>query len=65
MKNIYSSPYISIIIPLYINAEGLSKCISAVENQSYSRKRFKVIIVNNGSKDNPKEVFKNYIGNIY
>ncbi len=49
---------ISVIIPVYNNAEGLKKTIISLENQSV--KNFKVIVVDDSSTDNSVEVAKNF-----
>ena len=52
-------PKISVIIPVYNTEKYIEKCLESLENQSM--KDFEVIIVNDGSKDNSKNVIKNYI----
>ncbi len=42
-----SDPFVSIIIPTYHDWERLSKCIKALENQTYASDMYEVIIVNN------------------
>ncbi|MEM6521235.1 MAG: glycosyltransferase, partial [Cyanobacteria bacterium P01_C01_bin.70] len=44
-------PFISVIIPVFNNAQGLALCIQALKLQSYNRDRFEVIVVDNGSQD--------------
>lgn len=60
-----SFPFISIIIPVYNDPEGVNRCLLSLENQSYPKDRFEVIIVDNNSNP-PIQIstiysFKNYI----
>ena len=50
---------ISIIIPVYNAEEFLEECINCLLNQSY--KNLEIIIVNDGSKGNCKEIADKYI----
>ncbi|MDO9399092.1 MAG: glycosyltransferase family A protein [bacterium] len=49
---------ISIIIPVYNQAEEIKKCFDSILLQSYSN--YEIIVVNDGSSDNIDEVIKNY-----
>lgn len=49
---------VSVIIPCYNNAKYLKKCIDSVLNQTYSN--FEVIIVDDGSDDNPESIICQY-----
>ncbi|MBU2456405.1 glycosyltransferase family 2 protein, partial [Patescibacteria group bacterium] len=49
---------ISIIIPIYNQADKLPKCLDSILNQTY--KNYEVIIVNDGSTDNVNEVIKKF-----
>jgi len=48
---------ISIIIPIYNQANKLSKCLNSILNQIY--KDCEVIVVDDGSIDNPESILKN------
>ena len=50
---------ISVIIPVYNTEKYIEKCLESLEKQSM--KDFELIIVNDGSKDNSKNVIKNYM----
>jgi len=49
---------VSILIDNYNYANFLPECIESVLNQTY--KNFEIIIVDDGSKDNSKEIIENY-----
>lgn len=44
-------PFVSVIIPVFNNAEGLKLCIDSLKLQSYDQNRFEVIVIDNGSED--------------
>jgi len=50
---------ISIIIPVYNQAEKLIAALKSLAVQSYQD--YEVIIINDGSKDNPEQLFTDYI----
>lgn len=50
------SKFVSVIIPIYHNWDGLKLCISALEAQSYSLDAFEVIIVNNDPDDHEPDL---------
>jgi len=49
---------ISIIIPIYNQANKLPKCLDSIFGQTY--KNFEIIIVNDGSTDDVQEIIKEY-----
>jgi glycosyltransferase involved in cell wall biosynthesis len=53
-----SNPFVSVIIPVFNDSERLKICLEALENQTYPKTLYEVIVVDNGSdKDqNIKEV---------
>jgi glycosyltransferase involved in cell wall biosynthesis len=50
------NPFVSVIIPVYNDAERLEKCLTALSSQTYPKHRFEVIVVDNGSADNPAKL---------
>lgn len=59
MKTYSGNPLVSIIIPVYNTEKYLEACLESIINQSYSN--LEIIIVNDGSSDNSKEICKRYI----
>lgn len=49
---------VSIIIPVYNCEKYISRCIDSILNQTY--KNIEIIAINDGSKDNTKEILNNY-----
>jgi glycosyltransferase involved in cell wall biosynthesis len=45
-------PFVSVIIPVFNDAERLKLCLAALENQTYPQGRYEVIVVDNGSDPN-------------
>jgi len=60
--NAISPPFLSVIIPVFNNAKGLELCLAALAQQTYPESLFKVIVIDNGSKDfdQLKEVVSGY-----
>ena len=50
-------PFVSVIIPVYNDLERLKMCLEALEKQTYPRKLYEVIVVNN----NPSEGIEPHI----
>lgn len=44
-------PLVSVIVPVYNNSELLRKCLAALENQTYSRELYEVVVVDNASEE--------------
>ncbi len=47
-------PFVSVIIPVYNDAERLALCLEALAAQTYPPDRFEVIVVDNGSPEMPE-----------
>ncbi|GAB4366809.1 MAG: hypothetical protein Kow00121_04500 [Elainellaceae cyanobacterium] len=45
------TPYVSVIIPVFNDADALKICLSALSHQTYPKDCYEVIVVDNGSKD--------------
>lgn len=52
---------VSVIIPTYNRNKLLIKCLENLENQSYDKNKFEVIVVDDGSNDNTKEVVQSFL----
>lgn len=55
-----SLPFVSVIIPVYNEQERLKKCLSALEEQTYPKNLYEVIVVDNASKQDIKSVVKQF-----
>lgn len=44
-------PFVSVIIPVFNDGDRLRLCLAALAEQTYSRSRFDIIVVDNGSND--------------
>ena len=49
-------PFVSIIIPVYNNSEGLKQCLNALEKQTYPQDYYEIIVVDNGSEESLESV---------
>jgi glycosyltransferase involved in cell wall biosynthesis len=58
MDNIKHTPKVSVIIPVYNSGRFLEESLGSILNQSFSD--FEIIIVDNGSTDNSKEIENKY-----
>lgn len=52
------TPLLSIIIPVYNVEKYLSRCLQSIVEQTF--KEFEVILINDGSKDNSKEICEEF-----
>jgi glycosyltransferase involved in cell wall biosynthesis len=46
-----STPFVSVIIPVYNDPGRLKTCLSALEAQTYPKSSFEVVVVDNGSEE--------------
>lgn len=53
-------PFISVIIPVYNDSERLKKCLEALENQSYPKEFYEIIVVDNNSEEDIKSVVNQF-----
>lgn len=53
-------PNVSVIVPVYDDPEGLVLCLEALENQTYPKDRYEVIVVDNGSKESIEPVVSGF-----
>lgn len=52
---------VSLIIPFRNEEKNLKRCLDSIINQSYDSSLFEVILINDSSTDNSKEVIKHFI----
>jgi glycosyltransferase involved in cell wall biosynthesis len=52
---------ITVIVPTFNRAKILSACLSSLVNQEYSKDNYEILIVDNGSIDNTKDLVDQYI----
>jgi glycosyltransferase involved in cell wall biosynthesis len=52
---------ISVIIPVRNEASNIINCLNSIENQSFKKEMFEVIIINDNSTDDTQEIIDNYI----
>lgn len=53
-------PFVSVIIPVYNDAERLEKCLAALENQTCPQDLYEVIVVDNASDESITRVVDKY-----
>ena len=54
---------LSIIVPVYNVADYLAKCLDSLIAQDLPQEEYEIIVVNDGSTDNSKEIAKQYADN--
>jgi glycosyltransferase involved in cell wall biosynthesis len=57
--------FCSIVIPALNESEYIEQCLKSLNNQSYPRDRYEIIIVDNGSTDNTVEIAKKYADAVF
>lgn len=53
-------PFVSVIIPVYNDAERLCLCLEALEKQTYACDRYEVVVVDNASSEPVSEAVEHY-----
>ena len=46
-----SRPFVAVIVPVYDDAERLTRCLRALEEQTYPADQYQVLVVDNGSSE--------------
>lgn len=57
----HSSPFFSIIVPVYNTDKYLKKCLDSITNQTFQE--FEVIVINDASTDKSAEILSTYFSN--
>ena len=52
--------FVSVIIPVYNDPEGIRRCLSALEEQTYPETKFEILAVDNGSTDETPSVIEEF-----
>jgi glycosyltransferase involved in cell wall biosynthesis len=53
-------PFVSVIIPVYNDAERLQICLKSLQDQTYPKEKYEIIVVDNGSTDSPRDVVNQF-----
>jgi Glycosyl transferase family 2 len=53
-------PFVSVIVPVYNDAQRIATCVEALLSQTYPRERYEILIVDNGSTDATRSVVQRY-----
>ena len=53
-------PEISVIVPAYNSENTISKCLDGLVNQTISREKYEIIVVDDASNDNTRTVVQSY-----
>ncbi len=56
MSNIEKSVFVSVIVPVYNNIKPLETCLHSLQNQTYSKECYEVIVVDNASQEDISSV---------
>ena len=51
-------PFVSVVIPVYNDADRLALCLRALEAQTYPRERFEIVVADNGSTDHVSAIIR-------
>lgn len=53
-------PFVSVIVPVYNDPDGIRRCLTALTEQTYPDDQYEVLAVDNGSTDNTPEVVRDF-----
>jgi glucosyl-dolichyl phosphate glucuronosyltransferase len=60
MNSVEPLPFVSVVVPTYNRAHMLSVTIESLLRQSYDPERYEIIIVDNNSSDNTKQIIEEW-----
>lgn len=52
------TPFVSVVIPVYNGQDYVSSCVKQLKNQTYPRKDYEIIVVDNMSTDSTREIIE-------
>ena len=52
---------LSIIVPVYNTEKYLSRCLDSLIRQDLSPNEYEIIVINDGSQDNSREIVRDYM----
>lgn len=55
-----TTPFISVIIPVYNDYDRLKKCLEILDSQTYPKQSYEVIVIDNNSTDNIKSLVETF-----
>ena len=61
MEDIKSRPFVSVVIPTYNRKEMLKECVGSLFTQTYPTDQYEIIVVDDGSTDETKNMFDRYL----
>ncbi|MCG5057905.1 glycosyltransferase [Limnoraphis robusta Tam1] len=59
--NQFDEFFVSVIIPVYNDTQRLKQCLQALEKQTYPQNQYEVIVVDNASEENVKDVVSQFV----
>ena len=62
--NEMSTPFVSVIIPVYNDPIRLETCLQALEEQTYPKSSYEVIVVDNGSDESIEPIVVEFPGRL-
>lgn len=58
-------PLVSIIVTTKNESTNISDCLESIKRQNYSKDKIEIIVVDNNSQDDTKEIARKYTDNVY
>jgi len=63
MKKSRFTPYITVVVPAHNEEANIIGCLDSIVASKYPRSRLKIVVANDGSKDNTKNIVRRYMRN--
>lgn len=61
MKNMRNNTIVSVIVCCYRGEKTIVDCLDSLCNQSYSKEKYEIILIDDGSVDNTTNIINNYL----